>query len=120
MSSDNKSLALRFLDVATLKKPETLDEIAHPDFMIWDNLQSRDLESQKIALSQADRAWAKIEYSVEDIIEEDNKVAIRWKWKGKMVDKSETMQLNGIWFFEIVDGLIKTIWSSWDQSIFSD
>jgi hypothetical protein len=106
--------------VATLKRPETLDEIAHPEYIIWDNMQSRDLEAHKVALSQADGAWAKIEYSVEDIIEEDNKVAIRWKWKGKMVDKSETLHLNGIWFFEIEDGLIKTIWSSWDQSIFGE
>ena len=118
MSSENKALALRFIEFASLKNPSVLDEIAHPDYIIHDNMMSRNLEEHRESIKPHLNAWELMEYRVGDIIEENESVAVRWKWKGKMTGNTETYYLNGIWFFEIEDGLIKTIWSSWDQSIF--
>lgn len=120
MSSKNKSVVLRFIEFASLKNISVLDEIAHPDYVMHDNMLSMTLEEHKESIKPHLNAWDLLEYSVEDIIEEDNRVAIRWKWKGKMVNNPETKYLNGIWFFEFEDDLIKTIWSAWDQSVFGE
>ena len=120
MSSKYKSLALRFIEFASLKNTSVLDEIAHTDYVMHDNMLSKTLEEHKESVKPHLNAWDMLDYSVEDIIEDNNKVAIRWKWKGKMVNNPNTMYLNGIWFFEFEDGLIRTIWSSWDQSVFGD
>ena len=121
MSSQNKSVALRFIEFGSGENLDVLDEIAHPDYKIYDNLQPPTrLEKHKQVMRQALTVWEILDYTVQDIIEEDDKVAIRWKWKGKMKGDTEMKHLNGIWFIEMQDDLIKTIWSSWDQSIFGD
>ena len=120
MSSENKVLALRFIEFASMINPSVLDEIAHSDYVIHDNALSKTLEEHKESIKPHLDAWDVMDYSVEDIIEENDRLAIRWKWKGKMVNNPEIYHLNGIWFFEIENGLIKTIWSSWDQSVFGD
>jgi hypothetical protein len=120
MGSRNKSLALRFIEFASLKNISVLDEIAHPEYIMHDNMVSKTLEEHKESVKPHLNAWDLLEYSVEDIIEEDNKIALRWKWKGKMVGNPDTHHLSGIWLFEIENELIKTIWSTWDQSVFGD
>ena len=122
MSSVNKSVALRFIEFGSGNNPDVLDEIAHPDYKIYDNLQPpTGLEDHKRVMKQAIKVWEILDYTVQDVIEEDDRVAIRWKWKGKMVGESFKMKhLNGIWFIEMHDCLIKTIWSSWDQSIIGE
>ncbi len=123
MGSDTKFVALRFLnEFGNEMKPDVLYEIAHPDFMMYDNSQQpRNLEEEVEVAREAYKVWSSMDYTVEDIVEEGERIAIRWKWKGRMLgEPAPEFSLNGIWFFELEDGLIKTLWSSWDESIFGD
>jgi predicted ester cyclase len=84
MSADNKQIVRRiFEDYVSAPSPELLNELLAEDYVGMTSGAPPTGRAQFAATIQALRAaFPDLRYSIEDLVEEGDLVAVRWQWTG--------------------------------------
>jgi len=123
--SENKVIAQRFNDeVWSSGSLKTVGELVDPDIVFNDPLspvEVRGIEAFKQYYSVFNAAFPDLDFTIEDLVSEGNKVAARWTnkatHKGALMGIPATglkVGVTGIIVYEIADGKIKEAWTVWD------
>jgi len=121
----NKALARRWLDEVWSKGNLTIvDEDFAPEFTFnyADPGVSSDREGYKKTVNAWRTTFANMTFTLDDIVAEGNKVAIRWT--GRSTHKGEFMGIaptgkqttgTGVSFLRVAGGKVVEEWSEWDM-----
>lgn len=121
-AEENKAIARRFFDEFFNKWDlVALDGIVATNFVHHDNTATRSLETYKQFISAGRSAFAESHFTVEDMIAEDEKVAVRWMWRGTQKGEWEGITPTGkevtspgISIFCFTGSKIVEVWACWD------
>jgi len=117
----NKALARRVLEeAANQHKLELIDELLAPDYVLHDpaNPMIQNRETFKQFLGGHYAAFPDIQWTIEDVVAEGDKVAIRWTLtgthKGELLGIPPTgkhVTMSGISIYRIAEGKIAEEWA---------
>jgi len=125
MSEENKAIFRRLLEEFWVKgKLDVADELLAPDFVYHESCAEEpiDLEAYKQDVMGYVSSCSDIQATVEDIVAEGDKVAVRYTWSGihnggllgaPPTDKRLTIRLISI--LRIADGKIVDEWDMYDS-----
>ena len=114
----NKAIAHRDIEeFGSQGKLEVADEIYSTEFVNHDpgRPHVRNLEGLKQFVVTSLEAFPNSNLTVEDMIAEGDKVALRWKWSGTGQDPDKQLTMTGILIYRFADGKIVEEWWSSDQ-----
>ncbi len=120
-AEENKALAQRSWEI---DNPENLDEVYPPD-VVWHNPDQdvRGIEEAKQFVSTFIQAFPDLNFSVEDLIAEGDKVVSRVRGRGTHQGETELFgpptgrqfEQESITIHRIEDGKIVEEWNQWDN-----
>ena len=125
MSEENKAIFRRLLEEFWVKgKLDVADELLAPDFAYYDSCAGvpLDLEDYKQNVMEYVSSCIDVQATVEDIVAEGDKVAVRYTWSGihtgglldaPPTEKRLTIRLISI--LRIADGKIVDEWDMYDS-----
>ena len=124
-AEENKAIARRFFEQFFNKWDfAALDEIVTTDFVHHDNSATRGLEAYKDVISIGRSAFPESEFIIDDMLAEDEKVAVRWTWRGTqkgewagIAPTGKEVAGPGISIFRFAGGRIAEVWACWDTSL---
>jgi predicted ester cyclase len=106
----NKRLVQRYLDeIFNKKRYELIDEIIHPDFHCdppsfpepWN------FNSYKEGVPKFQAAFSRFEWITEDMVAEDDKVAVIFKFRGNLVEHNDReLRFTVMGIYYVADGKI--------------
>ena len=124
MSVDNKAIARRFVDdFYNAGNLDLLHELCAPNYAVHDPAapQGTDLETWKEVVRQYRLGLPDIHMVIEDLLAEDDKVAVRWTARathtGELMGIPPTGKqatIAGMTIHRIADGKIVETWWNWD------
>jgi steroid delta-isomerase-like uncharacterized protein len=122
---DNKAVARRYYEeVLNQRKVDLLDEVAAEDYVEHDPFpgQGNGRADLKARVQLLQDAFDPLEFTIEDIIAEDDKVVVRWKNAGNnsgsflgMPPTNKDISIAGIDIHEVRDGRLAEHWHVVDQ-----
>jgi steroid delta-isomerase-like uncharacterized protein len=126
MTRDFKEMAIRYVDNAWNRgNLDVLDDLMTPDFVDHGASagETSSLEEHKDLIRMTRSAFPDLFNRVEDLVSEDNKVAIRWtaegthqgKWRG-IAPTGKRIAISGVTILRIEGGKITERWSYYDSS----
>ncbi|TMD57742.1 MAG: ester cyclase [Chloroflexi bacterium] len=128
MSDYNKALALRYVAVWNNSEFNALDDIIHPDYRArrGDRLMASGPAALKAWLSGLHEIFPDMRYTVEEIIDVDDRVIVRasgvgthlgvWRHKLFTIPPTGTrVSWSGVDLIRIADGKIIEDWDYWDD-----
>jgi steroid delta-isomerase-like uncharacterized protein len=120
----NKAIVRRFIDEVFVQwRPETIDELLADDFVphTWPST-GHPKDDLKAAMGRASKGLAEPRFTVEDMIAEGDRVAVRLTTSATQVGEFMGMQPSGkryeigeIHIFRLRDGKITEHWHHFDQ-----
>ena len=121
--SANKALVRRyFSEVLSAGRLELLDQLLSPDFVDSTPGAPQDVRGPDVVRAAQERArelFPEVEYKVDDLIAEGDKVAARYTVRatsrGSGSSPGRPIEVTGITIFRIADGKIREIWIVNDQ-----
>ena len=130
-ATENKAIVRRYLEeVWTKRNPEALEEF-YPsyDLVEQEGLTEQVLPSLDDAIEyvrQVQAAFPDLSVTIEDMIAEGDRVAVRTTWRGTYegqpiggVDPTnETVTLSGTVIWRIVKGKVVRIWGTQDEEVY--
>ena len=124
MSVDNKAIARRFVDdFYNAGNLDLLHELCAPNYAVHDPAapQGTDLETWKEVVRHYQLGLPDIHMVIEDLLAEDDKVAVRWTARathtGELMGIPPTGKqatIAGMTIHRIADGKIVETWWNWD------
>ena len=124
-TSKNKAIVRRLLEEAAGKGNQAVaDELISDDFIDHNALPglTPDSEGFKKSFVSFRSAAPDLEYIIEDMIAEDDKVVVRWKVKGTQTGEmagipatGKSLEVTGVDIFRVEKGKIVELWLVWDQ-----
>lgn len=124
MSEDNKALARHSWELASQHDPDALEEVYAGD-LVWHEPDQdvRGLEEAKQYYSKYLSAFPDLNFTVEDVIAEGDKVVTRWRVRGTHQGEVEDfgpptgrqMEFEGITIHRIEGGKIVEEWEKYDN-----
>lgn len=122
---DNKAVARRYYgEVLNQRKVDLLDEVAAEDYVEHDPFpgQGNGRADLKARVQLLQDAFDPLEFTIEDIIAEDDKVVVRWKNAGNnsgsflgMPPTNKDISIAGIDIHVVRDGRLAEHWHVVDQ-----
>ena len=125
IQANNKAVATRvFEEIFNQGKFQVADEIYAPDFRNHGLHQSLDLKTDQDAVHAEKKAFPDLRMSVEEMVAEDDKVAVLWTFRGThtgsgyegLPPTGTPVELRGITIWRILDGRISEEWTSWSDT----
>lgn len=122
-AEENKAVFLRFVDELSRGNVEIVDEVCSPDFVFhspnWPNWP-RGIEGARKLAIYGRQLYGDARATIDDIIAENDKVAIRWtitgSWIGGQVPGSppygEKVVVGSMSWYRFVDGKIVEDWGT--------
>ena len=128
-AEQNKATVRRFYKEAFGKgNLDILDEVTTDDFIAHapsepgHDAETQDTERLKQEIARNRSAFPDLEFTIEDMVAEGNKIALRWSatgtHEGKLMDLPPTgkqVRLSGMNFLHFRDGKIAEDWVLWDS-----
>jgi steroid delta-isomerase-like uncharacterized protein len=125
IQAKNKAVAMRvFEEIFNQGKFQVADEIYAPDFRNHGLHQSLDLKTDQDAVHAEKKAFPDLRMSVEEMVAEDDKVAVLWTFRGThtgsgyegLPPTGTPVELRGITIWRILDGRISEEWTTWSDT----
>jgi steroid delta-isomerase-like uncharacterized protein len=122
--STNKELARReFDEIWNQRNLEVIDEIFSKDVEgCYPGNPSFGLDAYKQWVINAQKAWPDLHFDIDDVIEEENKVAIPWTLRGThegefvgIPPTGKKVELTGVALYWITGGKISKLRGHWDN-----
>ena len=121
--SANKALVRRYLaDVLSAGRLDLLDQLLSPDFVDSTPGAPKDVRGPEIIRSAQKRAreiFPEVEYTVEDLVAEGDKVVARYTVRatsrGSGSSPGRPIEVTGVTIFRIAEGRIREVWIVNDQ-----
>jgi ketosteroid isomerase-like protein len=122
-AKENKAIFLRFLDELSKGNLGVVDEVCSPNFAFyspnWPNWP-RGLEGARKLVAPPAGGPVETRFKVEDIFAEDDKVAVRWTFRGTYQGEAkpgfpkpgEKYAVGAISIYRFVDGKIEEDWGA--------
>ena len=121
MSDENKAILTRFFDEGLSKRnADIVDALARPDFLThFGGMPEpvRGVDAWKQMASAYFQAFPDMQFTLEDLIAEGDKVAVRWTWrathKGEFQGVAATgkqVTVGGTGLYRITDGRMAEEW----------
>ena len=124
MSEDNKALARHSWEIASQHDPDALEEVYAAE-LVWHEPDQdvRGLQEAKQYYSKYLSAFPDLNFTVEDVIAEGDKVVTRWRVRGTHQGEVEDfgpptgrqMEFEGITIHRIEGGKIVEEWERYDN-----
>ena len=128
---ENKAIVRRYLEeVWTKRNPEALEEF-YPSYDLVEQEGTAfrglpSLENAKEYVRRVQAAFPDLSVTVEDMIAEEDRVAVRTTWRGTYEGEpiggkaptNETVTLSGNVIWRIVGGKVVHIWGTEDEEIY--
>lgn len=119
----NKALVRRYLgEVLSLGRLDLLDQLLAPDFVDSTPGASKDVRGPEVirsAQQQAREIFPVVEYQVEDLVAEGDKVVARYTVratsKGSGTAPGRPIEVTGVTIFRLAEGKIREAWIVNDQ-----
>jgi predicted ester cyclase len=122
MSEANKLLLRQFLDLYNQAAWDRLDLLTHPDYIHHNNDLELGLAQFKLGAAWIRGALPDFRIEVEDMVSEDDKVAVRFVGRGthlgSMFGEAPTgrpIALHGLVVYRIQDNLVAEDWEAMDE-----
>jgi steroid delta-isomerase-like uncharacterized protein len=125
MSADNKALVRRYVEEVLNKKNLALvDELFAPTFVDHDSSmpQAKGPEGVKRLAAMVHAAFPDLNFSIEDLIAEGDKVVYRYTIRGihqndfmGIPATGKAVKVTGIHIYRISDGKLQEEWENWDM-----
>jgi predicted ester cyclase len=130
-ATENKAIVRRYVEeVWTKRNPEVLEEFyPSSDLVEQEGLAEQGRPSLDDAIEyvrQVQAAFPDLSVTIEDMIAEEDRVAVRTKWRGTYAGEpiggidptNETVTLSGNVIWRIVKGKVVHIWGTQDEEIY--
>ncbi|MBV9580969.1 MAG: ester cyclase [Chloroflexi bacterium] len=127
MTENEKALARRYFEAWNLGDMAILDEILAPDFVHYDpalpgTVRSAETFGRQV-VTMFRTAFPDLEFTMEDVIAEADRVAIRWRAKGSqrgevmgIAPTGITAEVTGIELLRVVGTNIVESWTNWGHA----
>lgn len=130
-AEDNKAIVRRYVEeVWTKRDVEALEEF-YPSYDLVEKEAPTEqgipsLDDAKEYIRQVQAAFPDLSVTIEDMIAEEDRVAVRTTWRGTYTGEpiggiaptNETVTLSGNVIWRIVDGKVVHIWGTQDEEIY--
>ncbi len=121
----NKALVRRFVqEIFAEGRPEAVDELVAPDFVSHTfGITDDGIAKLKAASQRVHASLTNVRFDIEDMVAEDNRVAVRLTASGTatadfmgMPAAGKSYRIGEMHFFRIVDGKVAEHWHQYDAA----